>query len=177
MSWLIIVFWIFVATMLIWQFNDYNRSYGQAQAAMPQEDHAFFYNTNTAINPAEASKPKADGPDVEQTAFSTEDNVPSPGNFTAHVTLKNIGTAKAVDIQIMVRPYRGIMMGDFDITMHPNTYLDDNDPLSQYGQFVNVPDLAPGESATVDAIFLDHPHLTPGNNPKPQIIFGTEKAQ
>jgi hypothetical protein len=177
MSWFITVFWVFIATMLIWEFFSYNKNFSQVQAARPQDTHFFFYNTNVDAKPAAASKPAVAGPDVEQTAFTTENNVPSPGNFTAHITLKNLGTAKAVDVQIMVRPYRGIMVQSGEMSDQGNKYLDDGDPLAQYGQYVSFPDLAPGESATVDAVFLSHPNVDPGNNPKPEIDFGTDKAQ
>ena len=177
MSWFITVFWLFIATMLIWEFFSYNKNYGQTQAALPQDTHFFFYNTNTDAKPAEASTPKVDGPDVEQTLYSTEDNTPTPGNFTSHITLKNVGSAKAVDIQIRVRPYRGTMTQSGEMSDQGNKYLDENDPLSQYGQFVSVPDLAPGASATIDVVFPDHANVSPGNNPKPEIDFGTEKTQ
>jgi hypothetical protein len=177
MSWFLTVFWVFIATMLIWEFFSYNKNYSQVQAAQPQDTHFFFYDTNVVAKPAAAGKPTVDGPDVEQVLYSTEESVPSPGNFTAHVTLKNKGTAKAVDVQIMVRPYRGIMLQSGEVISGQSTYLDESDPLSQYGQFVSFPDLAPGQSASVDVVFPDHPNVTPGNNPKPEIDFGTAKAQ
>jgi hypothetical protein len=178
MNWFLTAFWIFIAAMLIWEFYDYNRSFDQAQAAAPKQEHYFFYNTNTETQPSPAQGPKSivNGPDVEQVAYSTKDGVPASGSFTSYITLKNLGTAKAVDVQIMVRPYRGIVLEDFDITMRPDKILDDNDPLSLFGQYVSAPDLAPGESATVTAVFNSRPSITPGNNPKPQILFGTEKA-
>ena len=95
----------------------------------------------------------------------------------SHITLKNVGSAKAVDIQIRVRPYRGTMTQSGEMSDQGNKYLDENDPLSQYGQFVSVPDLAPGASATIDVVFPDHANVSPGNNPKPEIDFGTEKTQ
>lgn len=177
MNWFITGFWIFIAIMLLWEFHDYNQVAVQTDAAAPKQEHFFFYDTNTDTPPPEASKAKVDGADVEQTAFTTEKNVPAAGSFTAHVTVKNLGTAKAVGIQVMVRPYRGIMTVSGEMSDTGNQYLDDNDPLSQFGQWVDVPDLAPGESATVDTIFTSRAGISPGNNPKPQILFGTEKAK
>jgi hypothetical protein len=177
MNWFITAFWLFVGGMLLWEFHDYNRTVVQTDAAAPKQEHYFFYDTNVDAKPAGPSQANVNGPDVEQIGYSTENNVPSTGSFTAHVTLKNLGTAKAVDVQVMVRPYRGIMVQSGEMTDTGNKYLDDNDPLSQYGEWVNVPDLAPGDSATVDTIFTSHANVAPGNNPKPQILFGTEKAK
>ncbi len=55
--------------------------------------------------------PQPDVAKVKQTAFSTSPNTPNEGNFTCHVTLKNVGKVKATHIQVMVSPFRGITRG------------------------------------------------------------------
>jgi hypothetical protein len=187
---LIIAFWIFIVIMLLWQFYTYNQGLKQAAIDHPQQEHFYFFQTNAAA-PSAPAPAQPSGPDVEQTAYSVEENTPTSVSFTCHVTLKNVGNAKAVNIQVRVRPYRGMRLGDEDVGNSTLKILDENDPLSQFGQWVGFPDLAPGESSTQSVIFLNQgtaipvvPGVSatgiPGEAPeklKPEIIFSPEKAQ
>jgi len=172
---LIIAFWIFIGCMLLWQFYEYDQGLTQAEEAHPTQEHFFFYQTNLA--PVAPPPQRHDGAYVEQTSFTTRDNTPATGSFTCQVTLKNDGNAKAVGVQVMVRPYRGIRTGDEDMGHTPLGVLSDNDPLAQLGQWVTFPDLAPGESSTQSVVFLSHPDVQPGANPNPDLVFQTDKSQ
>jgi hypothetical protein len=172
----IIFFWVFIVGMLVWQFYSYNQGLTKQEEEHPTQQHFFFYQTNAASLPVAPAK-HADAY-VEQTGFTVENDTPGRGSFTCHVTLKNNGEAKATGVQVKVRPYRGIEIGDADAG--PNTQnvqkLDDNDPLSQMNQWVSFPDLAPGESSTQSAVFLATGNWPPGDNPKPEIVFDTAKT-
>ncbi len=98
-------------------------------------------------------------------------DTPTPGNITCKVTLKNVGNAKATCIQINVRPYKGSSTYDEDVGYQKVIVLCDDDPISRYGQWLDFPDLKPGESSTKSVSFLAHPPFKPGNNPKPDIVF------
>jgi hypothetical protein len=173
---LIIAFWVFIICMLLWQFYDYDRGVKEAAIVHPQEEHFWFTNT-VATAPTAPAQAHAAGADVEQTGFSVEDNAPSTGSFTCHVTLKNKGNAKAVGIQVSVRPYRGITRGDEDAGHSAMSTLSDNDPISQFGQWISFPDLAPGESSTQNVVFVSRNDVRPGTNSNPEIQFQTEKAK
>ena len=172
---LIIAFWVFIVGMLLWQFYDYDQGFKQAAIDHPQQEHFWF--TNSVAAPAAPTQAHRDGADVRQTGFSVTDNAPGAGSFTCHVTLKNEGNAKAVGIQVSVRPYRGITRGDEDVGHTDMSILSDDDPISQFGQWVSFPDLAPGESNTQDVIFIGRTDVRPGTNPNPEIQFQTEKAK
>jgi hypothetical protein len=172
---LIIAFWIFIVIMLLWQFYTYDQGLKQASIDHPQQEHFYFVHTNAA--PGASSQAHIEGPDIEQTAFVVENNVPGSGSFTCHVTLKNIGNAKAVGVQVNVRPYRGISLGDEDVGHATTATLSDDDPISQFGQWLTFPDLAPGESSTQSVTFTGRNDAKPGRNPKPDILFQTEKAK
>ena len=173
---LIIAFWIFIVCMLLWQFYSYNQGLKEAALEHPKQEH-FWFTNSVASAPTAPTQPKRDGADVQQTGFSVEDNAPSRGSFTCHVTLKNKGNAKAVGVQVSVRPYRGITKGDVDVGHTDMSILSDSDPISQFGQWVAFPDLAPGESSTRDVIFVSRNDVVPGTNPNPEIQFQTEKAK
>ncbi len=187
---LIIAFWIFIVIMLGWQFYSYDA--GLTQAAKDnstQGNNVFLHYTGPPAATPSAAQPE--GPDVRQIKYTVENNVPENGSFTVHVTLKNVGTAKAVGVQIHVRPYRGMRLGDEDVGNSTLSILPDDDPLSQYGSWVSFPDLAPGEASTQSVVFLSHDGATPvvlgvsdtGVPGKalekltPEIIFSKEKAQ
>jgi len=176
MRWLIVTFWIFVGGMLLWQFYSYNQGVAQDAVTNPQQVHFYFYNTNTTQATAPAA-PAHDGANVQQSAYSVADNTPGAGSFTAHVTLKNVGNAKATAIEIWVRPYRGVSLGDEDVGNTNIQPIDDNSPLAQYGEWVNFPDLAPGESATQTPVFTTKAGIPFGTNITPQIVFKSEKAK
>ena len=184
----IIAFWVFIIAMLIWQFYDYNKGLDQAAIEHPQQTHFYFIHTN---GPPVAPTPvQINGPDVEQVGYTIENSAPVQGNFTVHVTLKNLGTVKAVGVEIHVRPYRGMRLGDEDGGNSNLRILSDDDPLSQYGDWLSFPDLAPGESSTQSVSFLDHEGaspVVPGSSDmgvpgqpmekiKPEIVFSAEKA-
>ena len=162
--------------MLLWQFYTYDQGLTQEAIEHPTQQHFWF--TNGAPSVAVAPSPThRDGADVQQTSFMVQDDKPSAGSFTCQVTLKNVGNAKAVGIQVNVRPYRGITRGDEDVGHTDITPLSDNDPISQIGTWVTFPDLAPGETATQDAIFTSRNDVRPGTNSNPDIEFQTEKAK
>ncbi len=174
--WLIVSFWIFIVGMLLWQFYDYDASVKEEAIVHPQQEHFFFYNTNAGAAPSVVPPPPVNGADVHQVGYSVERNKPGAGNFTVHVVLKNVGNAKATNIQVFVRPFRGTTVGDEDIDRTQAHMLSDNDPTSLYGQSLAFPDLAPGESATQTTVFVSRPGITPGTNPRAQINFQSEKA-
>jgi hypothetical protein len=172
---LIIAFWIFIGCMLLWQFYSYNQGLKEEAIEHPRQEHFYFFHTNAP--PAAPSQAHANGADVEQTGFSIENNTPGTGSFTCQVTLKNMGNARAVGIQVMVRPYRGVSHYDEDVGHQNDSVLSDDDPISQFGQWVAFPDLAPGESSAQSVSFISRTDFKPGKNPKPEIIFQTEKAK
>jgi hypothetical protein len=174
---LIVAFWIFIVIMLLWQFYTYDQGLKEAEIDHPQQEHFYFFHTNAAsVAPSQAH---IEGPDVEQTLYTVEENAPSLGSFTCHVTLKNIGNAKAVGIQVAVRPYRGTRTDDEDVgpNTQQTTILNDNDYRAQLTEWVTFPDLAPGESSAQSVIFLSRTDVKPGPNPKPEILFQAEKAK
>jgi hypothetical protein len=183
----IIAFWVFIIGMLVWQFYDYNKGLDQAAIEHPQQTHFYFIHSNNA--PVAPPPVQMNGPDVQQVGYTVQNNVPSSGNFTVNVTLKNMGNTKAVGVQIHIRPYRGMRLGDEDAGNSNLRILSDDDPLSQYGAWVSFPDLAPGESSTQSVIFLSHEGATPvvpGSSDmgipgqpmekiKPEIVFSAEQ--
>ena len=171
---LIVAFWIFIVLMLLWQFYSYNQSLKEA-AAHPQQEHYFFFHTNTAAPAAPAAV--AHGADVQQTGFVIQDRTPAAGSFTCQVTLKNVGNAKATGVEVSVRPYRGISIGDEDLGHTPSAVLNDSDPIAQIGEWVTFADLAPGESSTRNVVFVSRGDARPGTNPKPDIVFQSEKPR
>ncbi len=175
MRWIYAAFWIIVCLGIAWKAMSYNRHLDQAiVAAGPQQQHFFFIHgqTNTATQDA---PPKPDGADVQQVGFSYTMYSPSRQYVTCHVTLLNKGNRKATDVQILVYPYRGIILNaDNDNHTDGHALLADN-PLSQINQWVAFPDLDPGQMMTKDAVFLNTTTETPGDDPYPQIIFHTAK--
>jgi hypothetical protein len=181
MSWtqrLIWAFWIFVVIMLLWQFYDYNKKISTPDPAHPTQDHYFFYMPKPGGAQAAAGGPaEHDGPFVEQTGFTIEDNTPTSVSFTCHVTLKNTGKAKATGVQVEVRPYRGTLISDGDDggARNSTATLPDTDPLAQISQWVTFPDLDPGESSTQSAVFMKQGSHEYGSNPKAEVVFEPEK--
>jgi len=179
MNWLYTAFWVLVGSMLFWQFHSYNRKLDKAVAdAGPRQEHFYFINaaqTNTtSATPNPVVKP--DGADIKQVSFTSSDNVPNVGSVTCHVSLKNEGNMKATDVQIQVSPYRGTMIGDRDDdNKNPPHAIPDADPVAQYSQWVNFPDIEPGQTITKDAVFLAKPGYSVGDNPRAAIVFHTVK--
>jgi hypothetical protein len=162
----------FCIIMLLWQFYNYDKGMTQAQIDHPAQQHFFFYNTNAGAPLAPVTHRDAH---VRQVEFNGVENSPSAGSFTCAVTLKNDGSAKAVNVQVMVRPFRGIPLGDEDVGGPNRGTLSDNDPRAQFGQWVAFPDLAPGESSTQKVTFIMQSGLHAGNNPSPDIQYETAK--
>jgi hypothetical protein len=178
MSWtqrFIWAFWIFVIIMLVWQFYDYNKKISTPDPNHPAQDHYFFYMPKAGSGGAAAAAAEHDGPYVEQTDFRVEDGVPTSVSFTCHVTLKNIGKAKATGVEVCVRPFRGTQVYDDTSARNDNKVLPDDSPLAQISQWVTFPDLAPGESSTQSAVFMRANTSDYGENPKPEIIYEPEK--
>jgi len=175
--WLITLFWLFIGGMLLWQFSSYNQHLDQDAIEHPQQQHFFFYPTNQASGVTVEPTAVVDGPNVQQERYWTEDKTPTPNNFVAHFILKNVGNAKAVSIQIMIRPYSGTTVGDEDNGHSQTHILSDSDPLSQLGQVVDVPDLAPGEESAVQNVtFFKQGGAPLGSNPHPAITFQRDQA-
>jgi hypothetical protein len=176
MRYAIISFWVFIGVMLCWQFYSYNASLDREQVEHPKQQQFFFYNTNTNTNPAIPNTPRVAGADLRQVLYTVEINKPSTGQFTCHVTIKNVGNGPAKDVQVWVRPYRGTFVGDEDNGHSYNSGpLSDADPAAQFGEWLHFPDLGPGESASRDITFFGRGDLRPGNNPNPQILFSKDK--
>jgi hypothetical protein len=175
MRYLYTAFWIFIGGMLIWQFYDYNHHIDKVNAdAGPRPQHFYVVNgkmVNDLTPPA--PDPVAD---VKQIATSYQRGVPTSNQFTYHVTLKNKGTLKATNIQVLVTPFKGIILNDENDNASNIHALADSDPLAQISQWATCPDLGPGEQKTVDAVFLDPGGRTlPGSNPDPPIKFDAVK--
>ncbi len=173
---LIIAFWIFIVLVLAWQFYSYNQGMTQEATEHPQQEHFFFFHSNAITSANAPPKPEHDKADVRQVAFTVQQNVPTRGNFTCSVTLKNTGDVKAMNVEVNVRPYRGITLGDEDVGHSSTEPLSDSDPLAQIGQWVTFPDIPPGESRTATAVFFGRQGVHPGGNPSPDISFQSEKA-
>ncbi|HEX4138847.1 MAG TPA: hypothetical protein VHY09_00750 [Candidatus Methylacidiphilales bacterium] len=178
MSWtrrLIWAFWIFIAVMLLWQFYTFNAKIS-APPEHPKPDHYFFYQGTKAAEAAAAAAVH-ESAYVEQTGFTVENNTPNSSAFTCHVTLKNTGKTKAINVEVCVRPFRGAMDHDPDSGGNQDTKpVADNSPLGQMNQWVAFPDLGPGESSTQSVVFMKvgNPPFF-GDNPKPEISFQPEK--
>lgn len=175
---LIALFWVFIGGMLIWQFSSYNHAVVQQAIDHPKPAHYFFDGSSQQ---PDSVAPSLRAANVQQIGFLTQNDTPSAGSFTAQVILKNVGNTKATGVQVFVRPYRGILVNpngrqrsNDDFNTLP---LSENDPLSQFGQWVTFPDLDPGQENTQNVIFLSRSGIGPGKNPQPQIIFETERAK
>jgi len=174
---LIIAFWIFIGIVLVWQFYSYNQGMTQEAIEHPKQEHFFFYHSNAVATAIAPAKPEHGKAIVRQSAFQVQQNTPGHGSFTCSVTLKNTGDTKAVNVEVHVRPYKGITLGDEDLGHSSLAPLSDSDPTSQIGQWVTFPDIPPGESRTETAIFLNKAGVNPGGNPDPEISFESEKPK
>jgi hypothetical protein len=172
---LIIAFWIFIVCMLLWQFYSYDQGIKQAATIHPQQEHFYFLPSNNA--PVAPTQAHLNGADVQQVRYTVEDSTPGSGSMTSHVTLKNVGNAKAVGIQIFVRPFRGASNYNEDVGRSNATPVSDDDPLGKFGQWVTFPNLGPGESNTQSVVFMSQHFLVQGINPNPEILFQTEKPK
>ena len=81
-------------------------------------------------------------------------------------------------MEVSVRPYRGAFASDVDDGSRNDTRaINDNSPLAQVSQWVEFPDLDPGESKTESAVFLKQGSSNYGTNSKPEIIYEPEKKK
>jgi len=168
-----IIFWVFIVGMLLWQFSSYNSGLDRKLAATPKRPDHFYYNAQTL---APAVPPKPDAADVKQVSFTTTSESPTAGSFTCHVTLKNVGNLKAINVQIQVAPYLGAILGELDGDGRSSARsLTSNDSVTQITQWVAFPDMAPGETVTKDATFFNQTGYRPGTNYPPVITFESEK--
>jgi hypothetical protein len=181
--WLIVAFWVFIGGMLWWQFNSYNTAIDVKAKEHPTQEHFF---ANGSPNPdgsmpkptPSATNPIAPAADVEQVSYSVQKDTPGTGSATATIVLKNQGNAKAVGVEVFLRPYRAAPSTDVNARgISGNGALSEDDPVSQMGQWVTFPDLAPNESATQSVVFTEHQGLEPGGNPTPKIVSATEQAK
>jgi hypothetical protein len=172
---LIIAFWVFIGVMLIWQLYSYNQGMEKTATDHPAQTTFIFLHTNAA--PVAPSMVHSDSADIQQVDYVVQPDTPSVGSFTCLVTLKNEGGATGTSVQISVRPYRGVSNYDEDVGHQNAVVLSDDDPASQFNDWLSFPDLAPGESVTRPVIFTSRPDIKPGANPKPEIIFDTDKTK
>ena len=156
---LIIAFWVFIVIMLLWQFYIYDKGITTAATTHPTQEHFYFIHTNA---PTSVAPPvEHQGAFVQQTNFAVQNDVPATGSFTCQVTLKNLGHAKAAGVQVSVRPFRGTPPATRTWASR-RSRRSDNSALAQFGQWLNFPDLGPGESSTQSVIFLSRPGVEPG---------------
>ncbi|HUB67433.1 MAG TPA: hypothetical protein VL981_08120 [Candidatus Methylacidiphilales bacterium] len=170
---LAVAFWVFIAIMLAWQAYTYNnRVVAEAQAR--PESH-YIYHTISPPPP-----PKALAADVRQTAYHVIPGSPEPDSFMVTFTVKNVGNTTATGVEVNVRPYRGIPNADEDDgDAHARVSsisralgpISDQDPLSQIGQWVSLPDLPPGQSSDESAVFPNKPGIEPNQHPQLEITF------
>ena len=176
-TWMIVLFWSFIGIMLIWQFCAYDTKTTQQAIDHPRNGHFFFDNPPPDAN-APTAGPIIHAADVHQTGFEIKKDTPGVGSFTAIVTVKNRGDMKGVGVQVFVRPFRYGMASSTGMHEDPDARpLSDEDPRSQFGQWINFPDLAPNESSTQSVVFTDQPYVEPGKNANPQITFESEKPK
>jgi hypothetical protein len=171
---LVVAFWVFLAVMLAWQAYNYNNLLTAEQQAHPAVQN--FYHPPAPPPPP----PKAPAADVRQVAYHVIHGSPGPGNFMVTFTVKNVGKVTATGVEVKVRPYRGIPNIDIDTSdshAHTSTVskylgpISDQDPVSQIGQWVDLPDLPPGQSSDESAVFPDRPGVDPGENAMLEITF------
>jgi hypothetical protein len=161
--------------MLVWQFYTYNQGMTQEAVDHPKQEHFFFFHTNAMAAANAPTDARHSGAFVHQVRFTVHNDTPSRGSFTCEVTLKNDGDAAATNVEVHVRPFKGSMLGDEDMTVYKP--LPDNDPTSQMGQWVTFPDIAPGQSAMQAVVFLNQGGLKPGSNPDPEVVFESVKPK
>ena len=161
--------------MIFWELYDYNNKLSTPDPLHPTQQHFFFYQ-HTASK-VSSGPVEHEGPFVEQTGFRVEDNTPTDSSFTCHVTLKNTGKAKAIGVEVCVRPFRGTLDGSEDSGPNTNTPIKDDSPRAQINQWVTFPDLDPGESSTQDAVFMKQGASVFGNNPRAEVTYEPEKKK
>jgi hypothetical protein len=187
----IIIFWVFIIVALLVQLYDYNKSLDRAEVEHPQQKQFFFIAPSQV--PVVPAAPPAQHSDayLVQSDYTVDEDTPARGSFTCHVTLTNKGLKKAVAVQVDVRPFRGMRLGNEDAGHNQLRTLSDTDPLAQFGQWLAFPDIAPGQSVTEDVVFLNRPGahpVVPGGsdgavpgaapvNLQPDIAYQTEKSQ
>jgi hypothetical protein len=172
LRWFIVLFWVVVIFMILKGCYDSEMAREHEEQMHPPAPSGLPFPPAPQPTPPPAPTPQ--GAKVVQTGCVIQFETP-PGNFTCVVTVKNIGDQKATGVQLHLRPYRGSMRGLVDIGPQRGT-LSDTDPLSQMGTWLGFPDLAPGDSATQTASFMNQPNIMPGRNPDPEIDYKTATA-
>lgn len=182
--WLIVAVWIIIMGAFVTKFFSQDKRLGRSDdlSAVPSPTPQHFFALH-GKGPGD-EKPSLLKPgvaDVRQVAFSYTLRTPEAHYFTCHVTLMNGGALKATHVQVQVRPFRGIPMGNPDggrfMGSDPNRAISDDNPVAQYNAWVSFPDIEPGQTVSRDAVFFNRPGYTPGDNPNPQIIFETDKPK
>lgn len=169
MRWLIVAFWAFVIIMCGKSFYDYNSSLDK-QATAQVEQHAFAPPLPGAQPPAAPSQ----NADVRQVSYIPTET-PMSSQFTAMLTIKNFGGKTATNIQVRVQPY--ITSVDSSKQVGPDEILNPSttDQMANVFQWVEFPDLAPGQTATQTLTFPLRPDAEPRTRFEPKITFDTVK--
>jgi hypothetical protein len=101
---------------------------------------------------------------------------PGATTFTADVIIKNFGQKKATAIQVRVQPYVGnrdtnpAQPGPDEIPAMPG-----GDPMANVVQWVDFPDLGPGETATQSITLTMRSDADPAQSFVPKVVFQTVK--
>ena len=100
---------------------------------------------------------------------------PDATSFTADVTVKNFGQKKATGIEVRVQPYVGTAddkkaPGPDEMPNQPG-----GDPMANVFQWVEFPDVGPGETATQTITLPMRSDAVPAEEFKPQVVFQTVK--
>lgn len=173
LRWLLVAFWVFVGVMLVWQFSSYNSSVDRELKEHPKQEH-FFYGGAADQYTKPAAPEVNPNADVREVDYQVKAHTPSAGSAVATIFLKNVGSKKAIDVQVFVRPYRGSIPADAEQGGNSQPLTDDN-YVSQLGQWVTFPDIPPGQIVSQTYTFTEQSDYRPGNNPDPKIVFQTEK--
>jgi hypothetical protein len=163
--------------ILGWQFYQYSESLSQLPpgAVDPHKRYVFIHTNGSPIPAAPAP---ADGAFLKQVSYEVQNGVPNSAMMTCVVRIKNTGNATATGIQVEVRPYKDSVKGDENVGgMGSDEPIAPTDPRALMSQWITFPDLAPGQSATENAVFVAQDGYNPGKNPNPQIIFQTAKPK
>jgi len=166
--WLIAAFWVFVIVMCAKSFYDYNNRLEHQETA--QAEQHFF---PPGMNPTPAPPPAAQ-PDVRMVTWIPRED-PQAAQFTAVLVVKNFGQKKATNIQVRVQPY--ITSADSSPQTGPDEILNPStsDTMATYYQWVEFPDLGPGESFTNNLTFPIRPDAEPRGHFDAVIHFDTAK--
>jgi hypothetical protein len=171
MRWLIAAFWVFVIVMCAKSFYDYNSRLEHEETA--QEEKHYFA---PGMVPTPAPPPAAAAPDVRMTGWYPHED-PQAAQFTAKLVVKNFGQKKATNIQVRIQPY--VTSADSSSQVGPDEVLNPTtvDTMATYYQWIEFPDLGPGESYTNELTFPARPDAQPREHFDAKINFDTPKDQ